>query len=298
VEGGELIDALGPPGRAHVRALTTSPDLERARAARSLLGTVPATPTTSLSIAVLGPMRLWRGGVEAHDTALRRDRVRSLLAFLVLHRDTTRSAVLAALWPDFDDRSGANNLRVTLNHLAGLLDPERAEGEAPYYLRVHGSMLRLVTHTGVVDLDRFEEVIRLARKAEADGAPSVALGHHLTAADLYRGTLFSDVPDAEWMDLAREQVRSRFVSCAVRAAELLHASGEPDRAAEYARHAIAEDPWAEDAHCALVDAALSAGDRSAAVRLLERCREMLRELGVEPSEQTQGLGRRLAATSS
>jgi DNA-binding SARP family transcriptional activator len=143
-----------------------------------------------------------------------------------------------------------------------------------------------------------EEVIRLARKAEADGAPSVALGHHLTAADLYRGTLFSDVPDAEWMDLAREQVRSRFVSCAVRAAELLHASGDPDRAAEYARHAIAEDPWAEDAHCALVDAALSAGDRSAAVRLLERCREMLRELGVEPSEQTQGLGRRLAATSS
>jgi DNA-binding SARP family transcriptional activator len=109
--------------------------------------------------------------------------------------------------------------------------------------------------------------------------------------------LFADVPDAEWMDLAREQIRSRFVASAVRAAELLQASGEPERATACARHAIAEDPWSERAHGVLVDAALSAGDRSGAARLLERCSELLRELGVEPSEQTQGLRRRLAATS-
>jgi DNA-binding SARP family transcriptional activator len=297
-EGAALVDALGPLGRARVRELTSSSDTGVASAARSLLGSVPATPTTSLSIDVLGPVRVCRGGEETHDSALRRDRVRSLLAFLLLNRETTRSALTAALWPDFDDRSGANNLRVTLNHLAGLLEPERAEGEAPYYLRSDGSSLRFVTRAAAIDLDRFYDEIALARGAEADGAPSVALGHHLTAVDLYRGPLFTDVPDAEWMDLAREQARSRFVTSAVRGAELLHASGDPDRAAEYAKRAIAEDPWSEPAHCVLVESALSAGDRSAAVRLLDRCREMLRELGVEPSEQTQGLGRRLAATSS
>ncbi len=261
----------------------------------SVLSTLPWTPTSSLSIGVLGPTTLCRDGVEVHDQALRRDRVRSLLAFLLLHRLTTRSAVTAALWPDFDDRAGANNLRVTLNHLAGLLEPDRQEREAPYYLRTDGTSLRLVTKPVTIDLDLFDEEVRLAREAESSGTPSVALGHHLSAADLYRGALFADVPDAEWIELAREQARSRFLASTVRAAQLLHASGEHERAAACAARAIAEDPWSEAAHCVLVDAALSAGDRGGAMRLLERCEAMLDELGVAPSEITQRLRRQLVS---
>ncbi|MGH9286764.1 MAG: BTAD domain-containing putative transcriptional regulator, partial [Acidimicrobiales bacterium] len=53
------------------------------------------------------------------------------------------------------------------------------------------------------------------------------------------------------------------------------------------------DPWAEDAYAVLVSVALARGDRSAARRALDRTLAALADLGVEPSEETRRLRRRV-----
>ena len=272
-EAAALLEPLGARGRAVVRARND-------RDAKSLLALVPAAPAATVDVCAFGP-------VQVGGQSLDRVRVRELIAFLLLHRTTTRAAVTAALWPDLDDRAAANNLRVTLSYLQRVLEPDRGEGEAAYFVRQSGTELRLVSDTALrVDLDEFDAHLDGAATAERDGTPSVALPAYVAATDLYRGDLFADLPEINWADLERDRCRARFVGAAVRAGELFAAANEPDRAEGLARRALAIDEWSEPAYGVLASSALARGDRAGALRAIERGREMLRELGVEPSEPT------------
>jgi LuxR family transcriptional regulator, maltose regulon positive regulatory protein len=288
-----LLDALALPGRRAARHLARE-RTPLAAAARALLAAVPAPPLRGVELAVLGPLALRRGGENVTGGELRRERVRELLAFLVLHRKATRKAIVAALWPDLDERSGANNLRVTLTYLLRLLEPDRAAGEPAYTVRIDGQDVRLVAGTALrIDTDAFDEHVMAARSAEGEGTPSVALDHLLAAAHLYRGDLFADVPEAEWLAFDRDHYRRQFVAAATRAGQLLVGLGDLDRAEAVGRAAISADPWAEDAHAVLVAAAVARSDRAAARRALERCETALAELGVEPSDEVRRLARRV-----
>jgi DNA-binding SARP family transcriptional activator len=274
-----LLESLGEPGRAHVRQL-------RRNAATALLAIVPAAPAVPVTVRVFGALHV-------DGRPLERVRVRELLGYLVLNRVTTRAGVCAAIWPDLDDRAAGNNLRVTLSHLLRALEPDRTEGEAAYFVRQHGSTLRLVSDVALdIDLDAFDAELATASAAENDATPSIALEHYLAATALFRGDLLADLPDVPWADIERERCRTRFVAAAVRAGELLVASNDPDRAELLAQRALVVDEWSEPAYTVLAAAALARGDRAASLRILSRCDEMLHELGVEPSEGTRRLVRR------
>jgi LuxR family maltose regulon positive regulatory protein len=276
-EGGALLDALGPPGREALRAVAAAPS-PAGRPARALLAALPAPPPSVTEVGMLGPLEVVRDGAAVTDGDLRRERVRALLAFLVGHRATTRAAITAALWPDLDERAAANNLRVTTSYLKRVLEPWRAANDPSYFIRGDGSAITLVTGDRMrIDADRFDDHVARAARAEADGTPSLALEHCLAAVALYRGPAHDGVADAAWVDLDREHYRIRLVAAATRAGELLVGLGDPDRAEEVARRAVAADPWAERAHGVLVACALARGDRSAARRALDRCLDAVAE---------------------
>lgn len=295
-EGRVLLDILGPPGRAVVRELAATQH-QQAKPAKALLAAVPAPPPRSVYLAVLGPLTLLRDGPDGEevvDPQLRRKRVQALLAFLVGHRRTARSAIAAALWPDLDERSAANNLGVTFNHLVRLLEPDRPRGEPAYLLRLSGQSVKLVSGEHLqIDVDEFSGHMAGAARAEADGTPSAALDHYLAALELYRGDLSCEVTGADWLTLDREHCRARFVTAANRAGQLLLGRGDTDRAQAIAQRALDVDPWSEDAYAVLVGAALARRDRSTAHRMLQRCFDALTDLGVQPSDATRQLQRRL-----
>ena len=300
-EGRALLDALGPAGRDAVRALAAG-DSRTARPARTLLSAVPAPPHHRAELSVLGAMTLeLRGeatsGADVLHPDLGRKRLRALLAFLVSRRKTDRATVMTTLWPDRDERAASNNLAVTLTYVLSALEPTRAAGEPAYLVRLDGRSVWLVTGSHLqLDVDRFDRHLAEAARAEAAGTPSVALDHDLAAVDLYRGELFADVPEADWMLLDREHYRTRFVSAAVRAGQLLLGQGDTDRAEAVARRALAADQWSEEAYAVLVTAAVAKGDRSGARRLLDRCIAALADIGVEPSATTDQLRRRIQGT--
>jgi ATP/maltotriose-dependent transcriptional regulator MalT/DNA-binding SARP family transcriptional activator len=294
-EARALLDALGAPGRSAVRAITHNRP-PQARRARSLLNAVPAPPPRPTYLAMLGPFALrldGPDGTEVVNAELRRPKVHALLAYLVMHRRTSRGAIIAALWPDLDERAASNNLAVTLNHLLRALEPWRDSGEPAYLIRADGPSVHLVTGDHLrLDVDEFDRHVAAAARTEAEGAPSLALEHHLAAVSLYRGELHLDLPHPDF-SLDREHYRSRFVAAAVRAGQLLLSRGDHDQAQVVARRALAVDQWSEDAYAVLVGAALARGNRSAARRLLDHCLAALADLGVAPSEATRQLQRRL-----
>jgi DNA-binding SARP family transcriptional activator len=300
-EGRSLLEALGAPGRIAVRALQTRGSVQ-AKPAKALLATLPVPPPRPTYIAVLGPLEVRRDGrqgEEVVDPDVRRRRLHELVAYLVGHRRTTRAAITAALWPDLDEKAAANNLGVTLNHLLRVLEPWRDSGEPAYLLRLEGPAVQLVTGEHLqLDVDAFDAHTAAAATAESDGMPSLALDHHLAAVELYRDQLHADVPEADWFALDREHYRARFVSAAVRAAQLLLTRGDTEQAQALAHRALGVDQWAEQAYIVLVGAALVRNDRSGAHRLMQRCLDALGDLGVEPSATTVQLQRRLKSVSA
>lgn len=255
-EGPTLLDELGPSGRTAVRDAGTG-STRLAKSARALLAAVPAPPPRPTYIAVLGPLLIL--GDRPHSSPantpdLRRRKVHALLAYLIQNRYTTRAAIGAALWPDLPESAANNNLSVTLNHLLRILEPWRTPGEPPFLVRTDGPTLSLSTGSHLlIDTDIFTGHLTAAAEAEADGTPTIALDHYLAAIELYRDTLHQDLDldTAPWLTLDREHYRSRFITTATRAAQLLHHRGDTHHAQSIAQRVLEIDPGNEAAYTAI-----------------------------------------------
>lgn len=292
-EANALLESLGPTARPVVRRLAGSRAAQVAKAARKLLARMPHEPVHRVRVHVLGPAGLWRDGVPVADRDWeRRERVRSLLLYLVSHEARSRREVSAALWPDLDESSSDHNLRVTLSYLLRVLEPERKPGDSSFFIGQERGLLRLQGEGWLeVDAWEFESVLDDAEAAELQGVPSRALERYRQAVELYRGDYLADAAYAEWALLERDRFRSRFVRAAVRAGELLLGQRAPDEALKLALRAVDAEPWSEHAHRLMAASYLDLGDRGAARRSLDRCDAMLAELDVQPDPETQALRR-------
>jgi LuxR family transcriptional regulator, maltose regulon positive regulatory protein len=284
-----LVDALGASSREALREVGATHVHQAVRgAAKRLRSQIPAAPAFRLQINALGPLEVRRDG-EPLDTAdLRRQRVRELLSYMVLHPSARREQVGTDLWPDVADVG--HNLRVTLNYAQRLLQPARADGDPPYFLRSTGPMLELVPSDHLsVDVWQFEAAPGEADAAERSSSPGAALAAYRTVLQLWRGEPLVDVPYAEWSITPREKLRRRFTAAAVRAGELLLAIGDRAAAADAARRAIHADRHDETGYRLLIRCCVSDGDTAAARVALGDCRSALGELGVEPARETEAL---------
>ena len=164
---------------------------------------------------------------------------------------------MAIFWPDLDTEAAGANLRKSI-HFA-----RRALGVHDL-IQINNDVVSLAPGEDLeIDTELFE------------GAQKVALGSkepgtHERAADLYTGSLLPDDPYAEWLNGPRGRLQQLY-------AELL-------RAGSLWQRLIALDPTDEQAQCALMQAALDAGNRGEAIRQFNQLRANLRaELGVGPS---------------
>lgn len=272
-----------------------APSRALARRARELLAEMPLIPAQRLRIDALGPLAVHHDERLVDHPAWRRERVRTLLAFLVLHRRTTREQVAAALWPDLDDMAGSRNLRVTLSYLLSVIEPDRPSGSPSYFIRSDGGRLELVGGDLLrVDLDDFLAAVDDAATMARRGSPADELGYLLEAVALYRDTPLADLGPSDWVVECRDRITARFVQSAIRAGELAAAVGDHDRARSLAERAIGAETWSEAARRLLIVANLELGDRAAARRALDACLAVLDDLGVDPEPETISLVRRLA----
>ncbi|HEV7762803.1 MAG TPA: BTAD domain-containing putative transcriptional regulator, partial [Acidimicrobiales bacterium] len=285
-DGWQLLDASWPVTRAAVAELATTGRGRTRQVARDVIGQLPAPPTARLELCLLGPVELRSDDVLVRQPAWRRERVRTLLAYLVLHGTVSRGQLAEVLWPALDPEARAANLRVTLTYLLRVLEPQRAPRDASFFVRQHGANLSLHPENWLaVDLWDFDRLCDEATEADRRGAPATALDRALQAVELWRGEP-TELLSEEWILAPFEHRRRRFTSIATRAGELLLAQGAFDRAHTLAEQALALDPWLETGHRLVVATHRSAGNDLAARAALERYRAAMDELGLSPGEAT------------
>jgi predicted ATPase/DNA-binding SARP family transcriptional activator len=239
----------------------------------------------TLTINLLGGFRAQRGGDAI--THFRSEKVRALLAYLVVEADRSHSRVTLAalLWPDQSGAAGLANLSQTLTRLRGAL------GE-PTPLRVSRHDVAWDAGKAEVDVATFTHLAGSGAVADLEAAVALYGGELLAGFGLAECEAFE-----EWLLLARERLQQLVLDTLDRLAEAYLAAGLYAEAAAAARRQLAFDPWCEGAYRQLMRALAAAGDRAAALAAFERCTQvLLADLGVEPDAVTTALAAQLRQT--
>jgi len=196
-----------------------------------------------------------------------------LVAFVALHeRPLPRSFVAGSLWLDSSEERANANLRSAL-------------------WRLHRSGQRVVECVGqrlaldpsvVVDLRESEVLAHrvLSGIDELEVEPSALSGELLPG--------WYD----EWILFERERFRQLRLRALDTLCERLTEAGRFDAALEAGLAAVAGEPLRESSHRAVIRAHLADGNVAEAIRQYRLCRRLLKDqLGLEPSDQTDGLFR-------
>ena len=244
--------------------------------------------TPALRIRLLGDFNLIYDNQQA--AALTTARLRSLLTYLILHRDAPqpRQHVAFLFWPDATEAQARNNLRQLLHQLRQAL---------PAVEQILSADARLLHWRPVMpcslDVAEFEQALTLADTATRHNNQR-ALQDALKQADsLYRGELLPGCYD-EWILPERERLRQRHAQALEQLLRLLEEQGDSGAAIRYAQRLLGLDPLSEDLYRRLMRLFALNNDRASALHVYHTCVTTLqRELGVAPDPTTREAYERL-----
>lgn len=242
-----------------------------------MVGPAPQRSAVVLDVRLLGEVNVRVDGhrLDAFDAP----RLRSLLAHLLLHRDTPqpRSQVAYLLWPDSGDGQARTNLRQLLHTLRGALP------DADRWLAVDGQTIgwrRDSPHW--FDVAAFEDAVARARAADDPVQERAALTE---AAERYTGDLLPDCYE-DWIQPHRQRLRQVHLDVLERLTQLLEDHRDHAAAIARARELLRHDPLHEGTYRRLMRLHALAGERARALQVFHACATTLRrELGVDPSPE-------------
>jgi DNA-binding SARP family transcriptional activator len=227
----------------------------------------------ALRIRLLGAFELENDGAQVQLPARKSE---ALLAVLALRPGVpfTREWLAALLWPEVPESQARTSLRQAVGHLRKLDDG-----------LVVGGADRLHLQPGVAWIDAAESE-RIAHRAPHEREALTAL---------LRGPLLDAFPSigqpfADWLAEERSRWNERSIAWLEECLAALSAAGAVERALVVGSRLLELEPTRESVHRALMRLDLERGDRTAALRRYERCRDALeRRLGVAPSAETDRL---------
>ena len=253
-----------------------------------------------LSVAVLGPPDV-RHGQRCLSFPTRK--TLAILAYVVVEGGShPRDTLTALFWPESDEVSGRASLRTTL---ARLREGLQATAE-DRHLVVDRNVIRFdLASDFELDLHHLQAAYGLARTITGAERPlgetrqtAIALFQQATTAwrgEFLEGFSLRDAPDFDdWARLQREACRKR-MEVVLDRLSLLHAdAGSTASAIETADRWVQLNPLEERAYRRLMRLHFTSGDRAAALRAYDACREMLdKELSVPPDPETSALAERI-----
>jgi len=223
-------------------------------------------------------------------TNLNTTRLRSLLTYLVLHRDVPqqRQHLAFLFWPDATEAQARNNLRQLLHQL------RQAFPDVEHFLSADAHMLHWHPVTPCyLDVAAFEQTLTLADAATRRNDQH-ALQDALEQADsLYRGELLPGCYD-EWILPERDRLRQQHLQVLEHLLRLFEGRSDHVTAIRYAQRLLAFDPLSEDLSRRLMRLFALNNDRASALRVYHTCVTTLqREMGVDPDPATRETYERL-----
>jgi len=241
-------------------------------------------PAGHLEIYALGESRVVRDGRTVHSSEWRAAAAKELFFYILLHGPLERDAIGLVFWPDLPAKKMTDSFHTTLYRI------RRAVGTDAVV--VEGGRYRLGDVDYWFDVEEFERLVERARLLSPHDWRTEDLWRRAVA--LYRGDFLPDV-DRLWCVPKREALREKYVEALIGLGRCHEARKEWEEAIGWYRRALEVDELREDVHRRIMHCYDEADRRAEALVQYQRCREVLRrELGIEPSSETERLYERIA----
>ncbi|MFQ5812851.1 MAG: tetratricopeptide repeat protein [Anaerolineae bacterium] len=218
-------------------------------------------------------------------------KAQALFYYLISNRQVYSREKLATLfWGETSERQAKGSLRNTLYELRRDLPP--GNGPAEEYILAESNTLCFNTKADYwLDAEEFERLLDKKADDEQARMDNFSKAVELYQGDFLEGFIIKDSREFEdWAFFERERLQRRYLEALTELSDYCGRQGEYEKAIAYAIQIISRDNLQENIHRQLMRLYYAAGNRSAALRQYETCKEIIeRELGVSPLAETTTL---------
>ncbi len=244
-------------------------------------------PGFGLRIKTFGGFDVWRGRKPIESAEWKRDKARQLLQVLVVNRSRwlSRDQITLILWPEADQATAANNLKVTLSALNQVLEPDRPSGENPFFILRRNDQYMLNPDADIlIDAVEFESLVQ-------EGNPESLV----QAFRLYKGRYFEHELMQEYAVAEEQYYHERFIKAMESLLDHALLERNLEDALGYARGILARDPLWEPAYRKIMVIQHQLGNQSLVQQAYQQCQQVLkRQMDAAVSEETQTLWEELS----
>jgi DNA-binding SARP family transcriptional activator/tetratricopeptide (TPR) repeat protein len=255
----------------------------------------PADTSSVLRLEILGPLRVWRGGVEL-DTGPRQQAYILALLLARVGRPVSTSELVDLMWGEDAPASAVNVVQKYVGTLRRLLEPALPVRGTGAYLFRRGNGYLFEPGPGMLDLAVFRGLVRAA---VAEPRAEAALGRYVEALALWRGPAgagFAYGPDAVPIFAG---LNGEFLAACEAAAELAVSLGRPEQVLPPLELAAEMAPLHEPVQAGLVSVLAAAGQQARALAVFRSVRMRLsEELGIDPGPALEDAHRRVMNQAS
>ncbi|MFF0086998.1 BTAD domain-containing putative transcriptional regulator [Streptomyces canus] len=253
----------------------------------------PSADDVSLRLQILGPVRIWRGGVEL-DAGPRQQAY--LLALLLARegRPVSTTELIDLMWDDDAPASALNVIHKYVGALRRLLEPELPARGTGSYLHRRGNGYLFTAGLGMLDMVTFRECVAGAKTALAQRHHEAALDHYVEALGLWHGPAGDGLNHGHIAIPIFAAHDAEFYDACAAAAELAVSLACPERVLPPLHLAASMAPLHEPVQAGLISALAAAGQQAEALSVFSAVRARLAEdLGIDPGPALQAAHRRV-----
>ncbi|GAA4698814.1 AAA family ATPase [Phytohabitans rumicis] len=261
-------------------------------------GEDPPAGEHSLQLRILGPLRLWRDGVEL-DPGPRQQAYLLALLLARVGRPTSTSELIDLIWGEDVPVSALNVVQKYVGALRRLLEPTIPLRGIGSYLHRRGNAYLFTAAAGTLDLVTFRELVDTARGALAQQRPDAALDHYVEALGLWRGPAGNGIANGTTAAPVFAALDDEFCDTCVAAAELAVSLRQPERVLPALQLAASVALLHEPVQAGLIGVLGAAGRQAEALSVFHTVRDRLAdELGITPGPTLQDAHRRVLTQPS
>ncbi|MEU6341986.1 BTAD domain-containing putative transcriptional regulator [Streptomyces sp. NPDC046977] len=246
-----------------------------------------------LRLQILGPLRVWRDGVEL-DAGPRQQSY--LLAVLLARagKPVSTSELVDLIWAEDVPVSAVNILQKYVGALRRLLEPALPVREAGAFLHRRGNSYLFAAGPAALDLLAFREGVDAAGDAVARHDREAALDHYVGALGLWHGPAGDGIAGGTDGTTVFAALDNEFYDACTAAAGLAVSLGRPERVLAALQLAASMAPFNEPVLAALVGVLGATGRQAEALSVFRQTRDRLaEELGIEPGPALEDAQRRI-----
>ncbi len=241
-----------------------------------------ARPGDGVRLQILGPLRLWRDGVEMSAGPRRQ----AYLLSLLLAREgqpISTTELIYLMWREDVPASALNVIHKYIGVLRRILEPNLPTRDSGSYLHRRAGSYLFTAGPEMLDLVTFREQVAAARTALAQQRYEAALAIYVEALGLWHGSAGHGLSYASTAEPIFTALDAEFYDVCTAAAELAISLARPEQVLPALQLAAWMEPLHEPVQAGLISALAAAGRQAEALSVFSAVRARLAEdLGVDP----------------